>query len=146
MDGYLRRGPMVWSVPQLCGLSSSSLIMIPTKVWRTKQHYSGTISLCSLDCHYAITLIDYCSKWPVAFTSNGTSGTVTAFSKKLFSREGNPLKLVTDNGFLGACDIKHYRSANYYAQSTGEMERWNRSVNCLQSLTFSLLIGLNPMQ
>ncbi|KAJ8272305.1 hypothetical protein COCON_G00111640 [Conger conger] len=52
-----------------------------------------------LDCRYAITLVDYYSKWPVvAFTSEVTSATVIQFLFTVFSREGNPLELVTDNG------------------------------------------------
>ncbi|XP_062373408.1 uncharacterized protein LOC134061671 [Sardina pilchardus] len=86
------------------------------------------------DCRYAITLVDYYSKWPeVAFTSEVTSATVIKFLSTVFSREGNPLELVTDNGsafvsaefdaFLASRDIKHCRSAVYYPQCNGEVER-----------------------
>ena len=53
----------------------------------------------SLDCRFAITLIDYFSKWPeIAFTSQVTSTTVIKFLSTVFSREGNPKELISDNG------------------------------------------------
>ena len=89
--------------------------------------------------------MDYYSKWPeVAFMSDVTSATVIAFLSTIFSREGNPLELVTDNGssfvsaeseaYLAARDIAHCRSSIYYPQSNGEVERWNRVFkDCLQT-------------
>ena len=97
------------------------------------------------DCRFVSTLVDYYSKWhEVAFTSDVTSATVIAFLSAVFSREGNPLELVTDNGpsfvsaefkaFLAAPDITHCRSSIYYPQSNGEVERWNRVLkDCLQT-------------
>ncbi|KAL2098371.1 hypothetical protein ACEWY4_007578 [Coilia grayii] len=86
------------------------------------------------DCRYAITLVDYYSKWPeVAFTSDVTCSSVIKFLSTVFGREGNPLELVTDNGslfisselesFLASRDIKHLRSSVYYLQCNGEVER-----------------------
>lgn len=56
-----------------------------------------------------------------------------ALLSAVFSREGNPLELVTDNGpsfvfeaFLAAQEITHCHSSIYYPQSNGEVERWNR--------------------
>ena len=92
------------------------------------------------DCRFAITLVDYYSKWPeVAFTSDVTSATVIAFLSVVFSREGNPLELVTFvsaefEAFLAAQDITHCRSSIYYPQSNGGVERWNRVLkDCLQT-------------
>ena len=79
----------------------------------------------SLDCRFAITLIDYFSKWPeIAFTSQVTSTTVIKFLSTVFSREGNPKELISDNGsqftsqefktFLKNRDITHRKSAVYY--------------------------------
>ncbi len=89
--------------------------------------------------------MDYYSKWPeVAFTSDVTSTTVIAFLSAVFSCEGNPLELVTDNGpsfvsaefeaFLAAQDITHCSSSIYYPQSNGEVGRWIRALqDCLQT-------------
>lgn len=97
------------------------------------------------DCRYAITMVDYYSKWPeVAFASEVTSASIIKFLSIVFSREGNPLELVTDNGsvfvsaefesFLASRDIKHLRSSVYYPQCNGEVERWNRVLkDCLQT-------------
>ncbi|XP_051784491.1 uncharacterized protein K02A2.6-like [Erpetoichthys calabaricus] len=94
---------------------------------------------------YAITLIDYFSKWPeVAFASAVTSQTIIHFLCTIFSREGNPLEIVTDNGsqftssdfeaFLSDRDIIHTRSSVYYPQANGEIERFNRVLkDCLQT-------------
>lgn len=47
----------------------------------------------------AITLIDYHSKWPeLIFVPQVTSGTVVQFLSAVFSREGDPKELVSDNG------------------------------------------------
>uniref|UniRef100_A0A3P9JV72 Integrase catalytic domain-containing protein n=1 Tax=Oryzias latipes TaxID=8090 RepID=A0A3P9JV72_ORYLA len=121
-------------------------VPFPSTAWeKVAIDIVGPFNSGSADCRYAITLIDYYSKWPeVAFISNVTTATVISFLSAVFSREGNPLELVTDNGscfvsaefedFLAARDITHCRSSNYYPQSNCEIERWNRVfVNCLQT-------------
>ncbi|CAM5161152.1 unnamed protein product [Natator depressus] len=91
------------------------------------------------DCRYAITSIDYFSKWPeVAFTSQISSAKVIKFLSSVFSREGNPKELVSDNGsqftslefetFLAERNILHRRSSLYFPQANGEIERFNRSL------------------
>lgn len=97
------------------------------------------------DSRFAITLVDYYSKWPeVAFTSNVSSATIVSFLSTVFSQNGNPIELVTDNGpsfvsakfeaFLAARDITHRRSSIYNPQSCGEVERWNTVLkDCLQT-------------
>ncbi|CAM4584129.1 unnamed protein product [Lepidochelys kempii] len=91
------------------------------------------------DCRYAITLIDYFSKCPeVAFTSQISSTTVIKFLSSVFSREGNPKELISDNGsqftslefetFLAQRNILHRKSSLYYPQANGEIERFNRSL------------------
>lgn len=51
------------------------------------------------DCRFAITLIEYFSKWPeVAFTSSASTDTVITFLASIFAREGNPCAITTDNG------------------------------------------------
>lgn len=105
----------------------------------------GPIHTAPADCRFAITLIDYYSRWPeIAFSSTVTSATVMTFLATVFSREGNPLELVSDNGsqfvsaefeaFLADRNIKHCRSSVYYPQANGEIERFNRVFkDCLQT-------------
>ncbi|XP_064463660.1 uncharacterized protein K02A2.6-like [Ornithodoros turicata] len=86
---------------------------------------------------YALTLVDYHSKWPeVSFSSTVTARTVTTFLQHLFSREGYPEEVVTDNGpqflavefqdFLRSCGIRHTLVSIYYPQANGQVERFNR--------------------
>lgn len=90
-------------------------------------------------CRYAITLVDYFSKWPeVQFCSNVTTGRITDFLSAIFAREGYPDSVVSDNGpqfvsgeferFLKARGIKHQRVSVYYPQSKGQVERFNRTL------------------
>ncbi|UYV66549.1 hypothetical protein LAZ67_4002023 [Cordylochernes scorpioides] len=80
---------------------------------------------------FAITLIDYTSKWPEVFCTNKTTSKVIInFLEDVFSREGFPREIVTDNGtpfiseefedFLGSNGIKHIRTANYHPACNGE--------------------------
>ncbi len=73
---------------------------------------------------------------------------VVTFLSAVFSRERNPLELVTDNGsqfvsaefeaFLADRDIKHYRSSLYYPQANGEIKRFNRLFkDCLQTASIA---------
>ncbi|KAK7884454.1 hypothetical protein WMY93_027577 [Mugilogobius chulae] len=96
------------------------------------------------DCRFAITLVDYFSKWPeVAFTSNATTATVLTFLSAVFSREGNPCAITTDNGpqftscdfadFLKERGIKHIKTSVYHPQANGCVERFNRVLkDCIQ--------------
>nr|XP_055041695.1 uncharacterized protein K02A2.6-like [Misgurnus anguillicaudatus] len=104
----------------------------------------GPFERATHDCRFAITMVDYYSKWPeVAFTSNVTTDTLTKFLASVFAREGNPLTLVSDNGpqmistafadFLAERGIKHIRCSVYWPQANGAVERWNRVLkNCIQ--------------
>lgn len=78
----------------------------------------GPFELGTWDCRYALTLVDYYSKWPeIAFTSNVSTDTITDFLATTFSQFGNPVEIVTDNGvqftslafavFLTSRNIKH---------------------------------------
>ncbi|KAL1259226.1 hypothetical protein QQF64_009803 [Cirrhinus molitorella] len=90
------------------------------------------------DCRFAISLIDYHSKWPeVAFALNVTAKVVTSFLHSVFSRAaGNPQCVIMDSspqflfsvfaGFLKERGISHVRSSLYYPQGNGVMERWNK--------------------
>uniref|UniRef100_A0AAR2KIN6 Gypsy retrotransposon integrase-like protein 1 n=1 Tax=Pygocentrus nattereri TaxID=42514 RepID=A0AAR2KIN6_PYGNA len=94
------------------------------------------------DCRYAMTLIDYYSKWPeVAFASEVTSATVITFLSVVFSREGNPREVVSDNGpqFISSefeitqmlakhLSIDWAFHIPYHPQSSGMVERVNRTI------------------
>lgn len=75
-------------------------VPLPNAAWeKLAMDIVGPFCSAPPDCRFAITLVDYYSQWPeVAFTSDVTSATVIAFLSAVFSREGNPLELVTDNG------------------------------------------------
>ncbi|XP_033114040.1 uncharacterized protein K02A2.6-like [Anneissia japonica] len=89
---------------------------------------------------YIISLIDYRSKWPeVAFCPNITAKTVIYFLTKVFSRDGYPEELVSDNGtqltgqefetFLKKRNIKHRFSVMYHPEGNSTVERFNRILN-----------------
>lgn len=90
-------------------------------------------------CRYAITLVDYFSKWPeVQFCPNVTTRRITDFLRAIFAREGYPDSVVSDNGpqfisgefetFLKVRGIKHQLVSVYYPQSNGQVERFNRTL------------------
>uniref|UniRef100_A0A8C1P4S4 Integrase catalytic domain-containing protein n=1 Tax=Cyprinus carpio TaxID=7962 RepID=A0A8C1P4S4_CYPCA len=97
------------------------------------------------DCKFAITLIDYFSKWPeVGFASSVTTETVLKFLSTIFAREGNPCTITTDNGpqftssefvdFVKTLGIKHIKTSVYHPQANGAIERFNRVLKeCLQA-------------
>lgn len=89
------------------------------------------------DCRFAITFIDYFSKWlEVAFTPTATTTTVMTFLASVFAREGNPCTITTYNGpqftssafvdFLKERGIKHIRTSVYHPQANVCVERFNR--------------------
>ncbi|PIK53283.1 hypothetical protein BSL78_09811 [Apostichopus japonicus] len=90
-----------------------------------------------LGCRFAITLIDYKSKWPeVVFTDTVTSSTVIEFLLTVFGREERSKEIVTDHGvqftshecneFLRSRNIVHRMSAIYHPQGNSTVERFNR--------------------
>uniref|UniRef100_A0A3B5QD86 Integrase catalytic domain-containing protein n=1 Tax=Xiphophorus maculatus TaxID=8083 RepID=A0A3B5QD86_XIPMA len=72
----------------------------------------------------------------VAFSHTVTTDVVLTFLRSIFSREGNPDYIVTDNGpqflsssfadFLRERGISHLRTSVYHPQCNGAVERWNR--------------------
>ncbi|KAF7645164.1 hypothetical protein LDENG_00209000 [Lucifuga dentata] len=109
----------------------------------------GPFDKAPIDCRYAVTLIDYHSKWPeIAFAPHVTSQTVIQFLSTVFSR-GDPKELVSDNGsqfvsqefetFLLDRGIVHRKSSVYYPRANGEIERFNHSLK--DSLQTALLEG-----
>lgn len=106
---------------------------------------TGPFECATWDCRYAITPTDYYSKWPeVAFVPTVMTDMVICFLGMVFSREGNPSFLVSDNGcqftshdfanFLREREIKHLRSSVYYPRANGAIERLNRVLkDCIQT-------------
>jgi hypothetical protein len=79
---------------------------------------------------FAISIIDYHSRWPEVFLCGSvTSSVVIRCLTDLFARWGIPEELVCENGvqfvshefeqFLQSCDIKHVRTSLYIPQSNG---------------------------
>ena len=88
---------------------------------------------------YAITLMDYTSRFPyIQFSSDTNTETVIRFLTSVFAIEGLPRILVSDNGpqflskefsdFLSRNDILHHRTPVYFAAANGLIERFNRTI------------------
>ncbi|KAJ1188714.1 hypothetical protein NDU88_005471, partial [Pleurodeles waltl] len=86
---------------------------------------------------YVIVVMDMYSRWPEVFFTKGIdTRTVIECLKPLFTREGIPSTLLTDNGvqlisremeeFLKKCGIKHKLCALYHPECNGLVERFNR--------------------
>ncbi|CAM4476964.1 unnamed protein product [Lepidochelys kempii] len=75
-------------------------VPLPESAWeKVAIDIVGPFDTAPIDCHYVTTSTDYFSKWPeVSFTSQISSATVIKFLSSVFSREGNPKELVSDNG------------------------------------------------
>lgn len=97
----------------------------------------GPLERAPQDCRFAITLVDYFFKWPeVQFSNEVSTRTITNFLLSIFSREGYPDEIVTDNGprfssrefsqFLDERGIRLTHSSVYYPQANGLVERFNR--------------------
>lgn len=98
----------------------------------------GPIPSAPADCRYAVTLIDYFSKWAeVGLMASTETVNIIRFLDGVWSREGYPGSLVSDNGtqftseefktYLDRRDIKHHRSSAYWPQGNGAVERFNRT-------------------
>ncbi|XP_003737424.1 uncharacterized protein K02A2.6-like [Galendromus occidentalis] len=86
---------------------------------------------------YAVVVVDYFSKWPVVrFMSEATSEKIVLFLRNVFTCEGTPKEIVSDNGpqfvsrtfdlFMKQHNIVHCRTAVYNPQANGLVERFNR--------------------
>ncbi|XP_033098556.1 uncharacterized protein K02A2.6-like [Anneissia japonica] len=115
----------------------------------------GPCDLLPNQCRFAITLIDYYSKWPeVCFVPKVTTQVVMDFLSGVFVREGYPLELITDHGvqfvsyemkqFLKQRDIRHLHSAIYHPQSNGAVERFNKVLK--QTIQTAFLEGKEVKQ
>ncbi|KFD46709.1 hypothetical protein M513_12419 [Trichuris suis] len=105
----------------------------------------GMFSRSSYTHQFAITSVDYYSKWPdVRFTQRASTADIICSPKEAFSPEGIPMEIVSDNGvqfcsdelrlFLRNYSIRHTRTSLYYPQANGEVERFNRVLmDCIQA-------------
>ena len=130
-------------------------VPFPAKPWeKLAIDIVGPNDSLPVDCRYAITLIDYHSKWPeVGFVSKVTSEIVIKFLNSVFSREGCPEEIVSDNGsqfvslefeqFLKQRNIKHTCVAVYHPESNGCIERFNRVV---KDTALSILLQRKPVK
>ncbi|PIK61531.1 hypothetical protein BSL78_01544 [Apostichopus japonicus] len=112
-------------------------VLYPENHWdKIAMDIVGPFEAGPTDCRFAITIVDYFSKWPeVCFTSTVTTTKITSFLKQIFSREGFPREVITDNGpqfkskefddFLRERGIVHRCSSLYYPQANGAVERFN---------------------
>nr|XP_055067975.1 uncharacterized protein K02A2.6-like [Misgurnus anguillicaudatus] len=145
---------------QLCQVSDKTAklnsaplqpVPFPAEPWRkVAMDVVGPFESATWDCRYALTLIDYHSKWPeVAFVSSVSASQVVNFLTSVFSRHGNPECIVTDNGpqftaaefsaFLKSRDIDHVRTPVYHPAANGAIERFHRVLkSCIQSAIIEL--------
>ena len=83
--------------------------------------------------------MDYHSRFPfIFFTRSITSASIISCLKALFSQEGFPVRIISDNGpqfssnefisFLAQNDIDHTFSPVYHARANGLIERWHRTL------------------
>jgi transposase InsO family protein len=83
---------------------------------------------------YAITAIDYATRWPVAkAVSDMESGTVASFLHDLITNYGSPMEILTDRGqsflaegiqkYIKDIGIKHKLSTPYHPETNGMVER-----------------------
>ncbi|XP_064475837.1 uncharacterized protein K02A2.6-like [Ornithodoros turicata] len=113
-------------------------VKLPEEPWeKVSMDVVGPFEKAPQNCRYMITLIDYHSRWPeVCFSNTVTTSTVIGFLRQIFSREGHPVEIVTDNGcqfishefraFLQERGIRHIRSSVYHPQGNGMIERFNK--------------------
>lgn len=121
-------------------------VPLPVAAWeKVGIDIVGPFDTAPRDSRFAVTLVDYYSKWPeVAFVTHITTATIIQFLTAAFSREGNPREIVSDNGaqftstefgeFLKEREIVHLKASVYYPRANGEVERFNRVLkDCLQT-------------
>lgn len=121
-------------------------VPFPTVPWDTVAiDVLGPFETAVWDCRYALTLVDYHSKWPeVAFTASITTHSVITFLSSVFSRYGNPCTILSDNGtqctsaefatFLKERNIQHIRTSLYHPAADGAVKRFHRVLKgCIQS-------------
>ena len=104
-----------------------------------------------LNRYYALVIIDSYSKWPeVFFTEHPTANFTMLALRKLFSREGVPIAVVSDNGspfsansvtqWLNSLGCRHLFTAPRHPQSNGLAENFvgtlKRAILCCNPSSF----------
>ena len=100
---------------------------------------TGPFATAPMNSKYAVVLIDYYSSYPeILWTKEASTETVIDWLIDIFTRFGNPSKLVSDNGpqftstnftnFLTNRGIRHLRTPNYNPQRNGLVERFNKTL------------------
>ncbi|XP_043237499.1 uncharacterized protein K02A2.6-like [Amphibalanus amphitrite] len=115
-------------------------VPLPDRAWsKLGIDVVGPIAGAPPSARYAITVIDYASKWPeVALTSSVETDDVISFLSSLWSREGYCDELVSDNGpqftsakfekYLSDRGIQHRKSSLYWPRGNAAVERFNRTL------------------
>ena len=108
---------------------------IPTRPWQTLG-----ADLFEFEGDNHLIIVDYYSKFPFIekMPMHCTAKAVVEATKKLFSEQGIPQKLLSDNGpqfsssvyaaFAKEWNFKHVTSSPYYPQSNGLVERFIQTV------------------
>ena len=89
---------------------------------------------------YLLTYVDAATRWPEAIPlRKTTSGIIISQLKSIFSRNGFPTTLISDNGpqfcshqfksFLQTHGIQHVQCSPYHPQSNGVIERLHGTLN-----------------
>ena len=120
--------------------TSVTRIETPSVPWHTLGiDLIGPLNDLPPDCCYALTVMDYHSKYPfIFFTRSITSANIISFLRTLFSLEGLPVRIRCDNGpqfaatefriFLKQNDIDLTFSPVYHPRANGLIERWHRTL------------------
>ena len=115
-------------------------VQLPDGPWeKLGLDIAGPFATAPINERFLIVLVDYRSKWvEVAAVGDTRSGKVVAFLENVFSREGCPVEVVTDNGsqfvsqeftsFLQEMGVRHTRAALYNPTGNSMVERVNRTL------------------
>ncbi|KRX26013.1 Uncharacterized protein T07_3600 [Trichinella nelsoni] len=117
-------------------------VPLPTAAWDTLTvDLVGPIHSAPYGQWFAVTLIDYCSKWPEVHLCHAvTTKVIVNFLEDVFSREGYSEEIVSNDGvhyfariqvFLGQTSIKHSKAS---LQANGGVEM----KNCVQAAIHTL--------
>ena len=112
---------------------------------------------------FAITLVDYHSKWAeVAMTPKVETADIIRFLSCMFAREGYCQEIITDNGkqfvsrevegYLSQRGIKHHVASLYWPRGNSAVERFNRIFKSLlqgcgksQANMMMMIFGASPL-
>ncbi len=112
----------------------------PTAPWtKIAIDFTGPFATAPTSQQNMMVIIDYYSSWPeVKLTSKHDAPTVVRWLEEVFSRQGYPEEIVSDNGpefksrvftdFCHGAGIYHRRTPVYCPQQNGLVEVFNRSL------------------